>query len=121
MVLGLIGAALDFYAGFLLFSQSMSPSNDMAMNDSAALAWGGGITAIGVVLAVTSVASLASGRSRNMKDLGALMLVYGSVMLFIGASMYLGLTSMTAGALLPALGMLVVGALMVLNGAAMRT
>lgn len=54
-----------------------------------------------------------------MRDLSGLMMVYGVAMLFIGTSMYAGITSMTQGALFPSLGMIVVGALMIVNSVMM--
>ena len=47
------------------------------------------------------------------------MVVYGVVMLFIGALMYLGYTATMEGATFSGVGMLAVGLLMVVNGALM--
>ena len=122
-ILGFAGALLDFYSGYLLLAGSNMRTTEMGMvtqGGGPGVAWGIGISALGIVLAATAVASILRLGAGRMADFGALMVVYGIVMLFIGASMYAGVTSMTQGAPFPALGMLVVGALMVANGAAMR-
>ena len=108
--LGFAGAALDFYSGYQLLAQP-----GMA---GVAQSWGVGILLLGVALAVTTLASLPDGFHR-MKDVGGLMVVYGAAMLFVGASMYLGYTSMMQAAVPSAAGMLALGVLMVANGALM--
>lgn len=121
MVLGFAGALLDFYSGYLLLTSSSMDTSDMGMiaqSNASGLVWGIGIAALGVVLAVTALATRSLMRTR-MRDLGGLMMVYGVAMLFIGTSMYAGITSMTQGALFPSLGMFVVGALMIVNGVMM--
>jgi len=120
VILGFAGALLDFYSGYLLLTNTGMGASGMGTGtlDSTGLVWGTGIVALGVVLAVTAAASLSSMQAR-MKDLGALMVVYGLVMLFVGGSMAAGLTSMVQGAIIPALGMLGIGMLMIANGAMM--
>jgi len=124
VILGFAGALLDFYSGYLLLTNSGMGASDMgidtliAQNNSIGLVWGVGVVALGVVLAVTALASLSPAKTR-MKDLGALMVVYGLAMLFVGGSMDAGITSMAQGALFPALGMLGIGALMIANGTMM--
>ena len=78
------------------------------------------VAALGVVLAATAPAAVLRFSAGRMADFGALMVVYGLVMLFIGGAMYAGLTSMTQVTLFPSSGMFVVGVLMVANGALMR-
>lgn len=119
--LGIVGAILDFYSGYQIAAQSMSTSSDMAMGSTTpGIVWGIGILSLGGVLLGTAVGSAVLPWAAKMKDLGALMVVYGLAMLFIGVSMYLGFTSMMNGALFPAIGMLLVGTLMIANGAFMR-
>jgi hypothetical protein len=124
VIIGFAGAFLDFYSGYILLTSSgmgaseMEASTLITQNNSTGFVWGVGVVALGVVLAVTAVASLSLMGAR-MKDLGALMMVYGLAMLFVGTSMYVGITSMVQGALFPALGMLGVGVLMIANGAMM--
>lgn len=122
--LAVAGSLLDFYSGYLILAQPITMTNDMGMVISQyapyVLGWGAGILALGVVLLVTALALVMSFGMGRMKILGALMALYGVLMLFIGISMYWGVTPMMQRATLPGLGMLVVGALMVFNGAAMR-
>jgi predicted tellurium resistance membrane protein TerC len=123
VALGFAGALLDFYSGYLLLSQP-SGSSEMGMGTMLAsswapLIWGTGIVFLGIVLAITSLALVFGSLSRRMRDFGALMVVYGLAMLFIGSSMYAGVTSLMGGNLAPAIGMLVVGILMVANGVLM--
>lgn len=116
VVIGIAGSILDFYSGYRTLGQSTPAASDMAMGNSApGLAWGIGIIGLGFVLLVTSFASMLPTWANNMKGFGALMVVYGFVMLLIGVSMYLGLILMS-GAFSPALGMLAVGVLMAANG-----
>lgn len=122
MVFGLAGALLDFYSGYLLLTHTGMDEPSMGVitaNSASGSVWGVGVVALGVVLAVTAFVTLLSMATR-MRDLGALMLVYGAAMLFIGASMYAGITSMAQGAIFPASGMFLVGALMLANGVMMR-
>ncbi|HMD78947.1 MAG TPA: hypothetical protein VKF39_03070 [Nitrososphaerales archaeon] len=122
VLLGFAGAVLDFYAGYLILAQS-NMINDMGIftgYTSTGLAWGIGVVSLGVVLAVTSLASMLPSRMNRMGDFGVLMIVYGFAMLFIGGSMYLGLTAMMTGAVFPASAMLALGILMIANGALMR-
>ena len=121
VLLGFVGAIIDFYSTYLILNQSQTV-NEMGMAagyTSAGLAWGIGIAVLGVVLVVTSAALLFPLRMNRMGDFGILMVVYGLAMLFIGSSMYLGVASMMSGALIPAVYMLAVGALMIANGALM--
>jgi hypothetical protein len=122
VLLAIAGALLDFYSGYQILRQSAMTTNgmgDIVTPAPSVLAWGAGITALGVVLLVTAFAMGTSIRMRRMKASGALMASYGIVMLFIGVSMYWGLTPMMQETALSGAGMLVVGALMIFNGALM--
>lgn len=122
--LALTGAFLDFYSGYQILTQSAMVNNEMGMvlaqYTTSGLAWGVGLLALGAVLLVTALASATSLGTNHMRTLGALMALYGVVMLFVGASMYGGVTPTMQGATLSGLGMLAVGTLMVLNGFLMR-
>ena len=110
--LGSAGALLDFYSGYQLLTQGgMAGPSD---------AWGAGILLLGVVLAVTALAMAYPSWTDLMADFGSLMLVYGAVMLFIGGMMYSGRISMMQGGVESGIGMVMVGALMLVNGAWMR-
>lgn len=123
ILLAIGGALLDFYSGYQILAQSAT-TNDPGMMvtqySPSVLAWGVGITVLGGVLLVTALAAGISFRVRRMNASAALMALYGIVMLFIGVSMYSGITPMGQGTVLSAPGMLVVGALMIFNGASMR-
>jgi hypothetical protein len=121
LVLGLVGALLDFYSAYLLYTANPMVLNEqgMAVQSGAGVVWGFGIAALGVVLAVTVVGAVLTKGLDRMKDFGALMVVYGVVMLFVGGYMLTGLGPMMQGTLFPGIGMLVVGALMILNGGLM--
>ncbi|HZW84855.1 MAG TPA: hypothetical protein VFE91_03000 [Nitrososphaerales archaeon] len=117
VVLGLAGALLDFYSGYLILTQS--GMGGMLGGTVTGLAWGVGISVLGVMLLVTAVASTMPVGRQRMKAFGGMMLLYGFVMLLIGASMYSGVTPMMTGATTSGVGMLAVGALMIANGAMM--
>jgi len=124
ILLAIGGALLDFYSGYQILAQSAMTTNDMGTMVTqctpSALAWGAGIIALGGVLLISALAMGISFRIRRMKASGALMILFGVVMLLIGVSMYWGITPMMQGTALSAPGMLVVGALMIFNGASMR-
>jgi hypothetical protein len=123
LALGFAGALLDFYSGYLLLTDSGTSTDVMGMvtqSNAAALAWGIGVSALGATVAVTTIIAILPIGAYKMRDLGALMAVYGVAMLFFGSVMYLGVTSMMQGTSIVGLGMLIVGALMMLNGAIMR-
>jgi uncharacterized membrane protein len=87
--------------------------------NSSVLSWGIGVLVQGAAVLITALASLVSLGMRRMNLFGALMIVYGMAMLFVGDAMLTGLAPMTMTegyTLLSSLGMLVVGALMLLNG-----
>jgi hypothetical protein len=121
IILGFLGAALDFCSGYLLLAPGSSTTNDMGMAvpASSALAWGIGVSVLGVAVLATSVTSLLPIGSRRMSTIGALMIIFGGVMLVVGASMYAGGAPTMQGASLVGVGMLGVGALMAVNGAVM--
>jgi len=119
-ILGLTGTLLDFSSGYLILTQSMVTTNDMGMIvnrvSPAALAWGVGISILGVILLVTTILSVSSVGTDRMDVFGPLMIAYGVAMLFVGGSMYSGNTPMMQGSLPSSLGMFVIGALMTVNG-----
>jgi hypothetical protein len=119
-ILGFLGAALDFYSGYLLLAQE-NTTNDMgiAVANPYALAWGAGVSILGVAVLATSIFSLSAAGARRMGGVGVLMVAFGAAMLVVGASMYGGAAPMIQGATLAGAGMLVVGVLMAVNGAIM--
>lgn len=119
--LAVAGSILDFYSGYQILAQSTT--NDMGMvvmqYAGSGLVWGVGIIILGAALVITAPAVVSSFGMRRMRTFGTLMVAYGIIMLFVGISMYRGVTPMTQGITLSGLGMLVVGPLMVFNGAIM--
>lgn len=124
-VLAIAGALLDFASTYLIFMQSETKMQSVMglpatpMNNSAII-WGVSLTILGAVLVVTAFASISSFGRNNMPTIGGLMLVYGIIMLFLGVSMFSGITPMMQGSLLSSIGMFIVGALMILNGIRMQ-
>ena len=122
-IIGFAGTLLDFYSGYMILTGSGMMTNGMGMasqRNNAGLVWGIGILLLGVVLAVTALAIVPGRGAPPMKDVGALMVVYGIVMLFIGGSMILKFAPMAQGMFLPGSAMVIVGVLMVVNGSVMR-
>ena len=91
----------------------------MSHYNSNALAWGAGISLLGVVLVVTEIVSLTSIGMGRMNIFGFLMMGYGVVMLVIGTAMYSGVTPMMNYSVESSAGMFVAGALMLVNGGLM--
>jgi hypothetical protein len=126
LILGLVGALLDFTTGYFILERGVmriTTMNGMGQTmteyNSSVLAWGIGVLVLGAMVLITALASLSSLGMRRMNLFGALMIVYGMAMLFVGGAMLTGLAPMTMTegyTLLSSLGMLVVGALMLLNG-----
>ncbi len=123
-VLGIAGAFLDFSAGYLLLTQSMTTTNDMGVTNveynASTISWGVGIIALGAVLLITALVSVSTIGIKRMRFMGVIMVIYGATMLFIGASMYSRIASMMEGSLALSFGMFLVGGLMVLNGIVMQ-
>ncbi len=115
-MLGIIGGLLDFGSA-----------------TTAAIGQGGGVTVwgyllsgygwavvlagLGVLVVAVSVLSVTSAGVRNLKAFSVLMVVLGLVMAIIGTIMSGG--GMMGAALIYGYGMIIVGVLMVINGAMM--
>jgi hypothetical protein len=126
VVLGLVGAFLDFSSGYFFLTQSMVSSIDMGVitntYNSSALAWGIGIFAFGLVLVITALPIISRTNMTRMPLIGTLMIFYGIAMLFIGASMFSGFAPLlmsTELSFLLSFGMFAIGILMVMNGVMM--
>jgi hypothetical protein len=119
LALGLAGAALDFYSSYEIMSY---PATTMGMASGVAVSgtiWVAGLTALGVLLVATAVASLSSFGASRMALFGGMMVVYGVVMLLVGATMGAGMSPAMQTSSFTGLGMLMVGAAMVANGSMM--
>jgi len=88
----------------------------------AAEIWGIFAVALGSIVLITSALNSSSFSKGRMPFFGTLMIVYGTAMIFLGALMFSGVAPMMGGenvTLVSSLGMLMVGAFMLLNGSAM--
>ncbi|MDG6937668.1 MAG: hypothetical protein JRN16_05175 [Nitrososphaerota archaeon] len=122
LILGLVGASLDFYSGYQLIAgsaQSSALPSGVGMPAvqyvNSGLPWGAGVAALGVLVASTSVASVSVFGAAHMRAFGALMVVYGLLMVLVGFAMG-GLASAMGPESLSGFGMLLVGGLMAING-----
>lgn len=118
LALALIGAALDFYSSYEIMSYPAMMVG-MAEGTLSATIWGVGLAALGVLLVATAAASFSSFGADRMALFGGMMVVYGVVMLLVGATMDAMISPAMQTASLTGLGMLVVGAVMVVNGSMM--
>ncbi len=123
MVLSIVGAAIDFVTANFFFSQSMSVTNGMGMlvsnHNQYAIEWSVVLFALGGLLVVTSLLGVSHFGVQKMNIFGGLMMLYGATMIFLGVLMFSGMSPMMNGSLYSSLAMLVVGFLMILNGALM--
>jgi CHASE2 domain-containing sensor protein len=87
--------------------------------DQTAQAWAIVLYSLGAILAITGILGATSAGMRRMKRIGSLMLLYGIVMIGVGALMYGGYAPTMGNLVLSSAGMLAVGVLMILNGALM--
>lgn len=113
LVLAVLGAALDLYSSYRVVSY---PTTGMMVSSQPAAAWGVGLASLGVLLLATAAAGASSLGVRHMAFFGALMTIYGVVMLFLGVAMDSGISPGMQTAALAGAGMLLVGALMAVNG-----
>lgn len=116
LVLSLAGAVLDLASGTAMLRGSVMGT---AASDRAVLAWAVVLYSLAALLVVSGILGASSAGMRRMRMVGALMLIYGFVMVAIGALMYGGYAPMMGDQLLSSSGMLAVGCLMVVNGALM--
>ena len=113
LALGLVGAALDFYSYY-----QMATYQTPMMGIGPGPIWAPALAALGVLLVVSAVAGASSFGAARMPLFGGLMVLYGALMLLLGAEMGGAFPGMQAASSLEA-GMIVVGALMIINGAVM--
>ena len=111
---------MDFAAGTAILQSSMMPAPMMTTAVSqAALAWAVVLYSLGAILVVTGILGVSSAGMRRMRGIGSLMLLYGIVMIGVGALMFGGYAPTMGNLVLSSAGMLVVGVLMILNGGMM--
>jgi hypothetical protein len=114
--LGLIGGLLDFAsASLLLLGQGNSTG---MMNESLVptYVWVAVLLVLGVVVIVTSIFSVVSIGIRFGRVFSLLMIVYGILMMIIGAAMTTGYIMAADVSTIYSYGMIIVGAAMVVNG-----
>ena len=120
LILALAGAVLDFYSSYLFATLTNMTVENMGVkvtsHNSVAFGWSVGLFVLGCALVIAGIGSVSMIGRKRMSSFGLLMVGFGGIMLLIGGAMYSGLTPMMAGSSLSGLGMLIVGALMVLNG-----
>ncbi len=121
-VLGLVGASLDLYSGYQLMAgpaQNPMPVLNAGMLTvqyaGSEFPLGVGVVTLGILVFASAVASTSAFGAAHMKAFGALMIVYGLLMLLTGFSMG-GMASAMGPESLLGFGMLLVGGLMVING-----
>ena len=123
LVLGLVGALLDFYSAYqaLSYQSGTAPGSVMPMvqNPPPEIVWGVAMAALGAAVLVTALAGVSRLGVGHMSAFGSLMAAYGALMLIIGAAMILGATPMVQSASFAGLAMLAVGTLMTINGVLM--
>lgn len=122
LLVGIAGSFLDYYSGYQI-SQSgmMLPGMGITQVEynTTSLSWGIGIMALGTAVFITALLGATSLGRERMKLFGSLMATYGVLMLFVGISMYEGVTPMMQGSSLLGSAMVVVGVLMTLGGGLM--
>jgi hypothetical protein len=114
-ILGLIGGLLDFASASLLL---LGQGSGTGMNESSAptYAWVAILLVLGVVVIVTSIFSVVSIGIRFGRVFSLLMIVYGILMMIIGAAMTTGYIMAADVSTIYSYGMIIVGAAMVVNG-----
>ncbi len=116
VALSFAGAALDFTSGSLI-SVSQSGLDMMHTETTSGLVWTIVLYSLGALLALTGILSLTSLGMKRMQTFGGFMVAYGVVMLGLGGLMF-SIQLMQSPILLGG-GMLIVGALMILNASVM--
>jgi hypothetical protein len=113
-LLGIIGGIVDIVAGLaLLQSGRMVAEQTMAIT---ANAWGGYLLlSLGVIVLVTGL-YLYTPRMMNQSIIGALMLLYGAVMLGLGVTMIGQMFSMMQGSSFSGTVMIILGLAMLYSG-----
>jgi hypothetical protein len=116
-ILGLIGGVLDFASASLLLLGS--GGGMMAEGAVPGYVWAAVLVVLGVAVITTSVLSVGSMGFRFARVFSLLMIIYGFIMMAIGLAMSTGYIVSTGVSAVYSLGMLLVGAGMVVNGVMM--
>lgn len=120
IAIGIVGGLVDIASGFLLLVVAYTKGPTMAMMGPSSEVWGGLLLlALGAIVLLTTLLMTSERGMRSPATFRVLMLVYGVVMLIIGAAMIAQLYSMTSGSFLSGGAMIAVGAAMLVSAAAM--
>ena len=120
IAIGIVGGLVDIASGFLLLVDAYTKGPTMAMMGPSSEVWGGLLLlALGAIVLLTTLLMTSERGMRSPATFRVLMLVYGVVMLIIGAAMIAQLYSMTSGSFLSGGAMIAVGAAMLVSAAAM--
>jgi hypothetical protein len=114
--IGIIGGLVDLLVGLLLLRPvEMIMASEPTMLASPAAASGYFLSILGIIVLLTGLYLLTS-HMMNHSISGALMLLYGLIMLILGAAMLGQLFSMMQGSMISGIVMLVIGAAMLYSG-----
>ena len=120
IAIGIVGGLVDIASGFLLLVDAYTKGPTMAMMGPSSEVWGGLLLlALGAIVLLTTLLMTSERGMRSPAAFRVLMLVYGVVMLIIGAAMIAQLYSMTSGSFLSGGAMIAVGAAMLVSAASM--
>lgn len=121
IAIGIVGGLVDIASGFLFLVDAYTKGPTMAMMGPSSEVWGGLLLllALGAIVLLTTLLMTSERGMRSPATFRVLMLVYGVVMLIIGAAMIAQLYSMTSGSFLSGGAMIAVGAAMLVSAAAM--
>jgi hypothetical protein len=114
--IGVIGGLVDLVAGFAFLQPSeMMPPRPMAASTS--LGWVGYfLVALGVIVLLTGLYLFKAHMMSNSTIIGALMLLYGLIMLGLGVGMLGQVFSVMQGSTLSGAVMILMGILMLYSG-----
>jgi hypothetical protein len=114
--IGVIGGVIDLVAGLALLQPSeMMPAQPMSASSS--LSWVGYfLVALGVIVLLTGLYLFKAHMMSNSTIIGALMLLYGLIMLGLGVGMLGQVFSVMQGSTLSGAVMILMGILMLYSG-----
>jgi len=117
--IGLIGGLIDAFVGLLILQPNPMGMGSPMMSASSALA-GYSLLALGAIVFLTGVYVLVTRMMEHRSTIGLLMIVYGVVMLVLGAGMIGQLFNiMMQGSTVSGIVMILVGLAMLYSGSQM--
>jgi uncharacterized membrane protein HdeD (DUF308 family) len=118
-MIGVVGGLLDFASATNLLISRATQEPGMVNSTPSNLAWIVGLYVLGAAVIISAVLSVMSPGFRFPRLFSALMMAYGAMMIASGWVMTTGNMLGTTDLLLYGYGMVVVGALMFVNGVTM--